>query len=41
MFFGTDKFHASVFCTNEVIGTDQKRMGEKVLHSLLNMLIRN
>lgn len=41
MFFGPDKFHASVFCTNEVIGTDEKRMGGKVLHSLLNMLIRN
>lgn len=41
MFFGPDKFHASVFCTNEVIGTDEKRMGGKVLHSLLNTLIRN
>lgn len=41
MFFGLDKFHASIFCTNEVIGTDQKRMGKKVLHILLNMLIRN
>lgn len=39
--YGPDKFHASVFCTNEVIGTDEKRMGGKVLHSLLNMLIRN